>query len=516
MAGRLDARRILIISGAAAVLTLLPYLLANQLAPAGTRFTGFLINPVDGFSYLAKMRQGAAGSWFFTLPYAARPGPGALLFIYYLFLGHLAAWSGLPLLAVYQAARILNAFATFVLAYVLLDWAVEERTAVRFGWALVLCGAGLGWISTLFGHPASDMLIPESIPFLGAFSNPHFPLAMAATLAAVLAVALPGGKTAVRTGVALAAGLVLGAVLPFAAVVPFLVLGLWVGANLLRRERAGGGALGYRPLLSFLGFGVGLAPWAVYDLWLSRAYPMLAAWNAQNQTPSPPPWDYALGFGVVLALAVVGLWWRKTTKPAKTLLLLWAGLGLLLLYAPLAFQRRLSLGLFFPLSALAALGLLQLGAHGAKVRTVAMLAVALAVPSNLLVVGAGVLGAASGDPVFVYTEPELEAYDWLGEHAPPGALVLASSRTGNRLPALLEVRVLYGHPFETPDAERALATVQALFSTASTVDGREQLHDLGVEYVFYGPAERALGHPAWLEGWIPVAVFDGIELYRVP
>ncbi len=43
------------------------YILAYQ--DEGYRFGGFLLNPIDGNTYLAKMYQGWQGSWRFSLPF---------------------------------------------------------------------------------------------------------------------------------------------------------------------------------------------------------------------------------------------------------------------------------------------------------------------------------------------------------------------------------------------------------------------------------------------------------------
>ena len=513
--------QILLISAAAAALTLLPYLLAERLAPAGTRFAGFLINPVDGFSYLSKMNQGAHGSWLFTLPYTAQPGPGTLLYVYHLLLGHLSAWFGLPLLTVYHAARLLAAGGAFALAYLFLEWTVADRPAVRFGWILIILGSGFGWITTLIlDHPVSDMLIPESIPFLASLSNAHFPLALLATLAACFAIAAPGMKRWLRSATGAFSGLVLGAVLPFSAVVPVVVLGLWVGYQwiAIRAHSSGSERRAWRRdnLLPYLTFILMLAPWVLYDLWVSSTHPMLAAWNAQNQTPSPPPWDYALGFGVVLLLAIPGMLKAKAGRDVLALLLIWVGAGTILLYVPLAFQRRLSLGLYFPLSALAAYGLKWLHQRGRSFSRLALAAVALALPSNLLFVGAGVLGVARGDRDLVHTEAELSAFAWLDGHVPANSLVLASARIGNRLPAFADVNVLYGHPFETPNADQALDLVESLYRSTSVTYDIEALRVLGVDFVFYGDDERELGHPGWLQDLTQIASFEGVEIYRVP
>jgi signal peptidase I len=82
-----DLRKAIVLSVGVALLTLIPYVISNSMVDPDSMFSGFLLNPVDGFSYLAKMQQGSSGDWLFHLPYAAEPGEGALLFIYYIHLG---------------------------------------------------------------------------------------------------------------------------------------------------------------------------------------------------------------------------------------------------------------------------------------------------------------------------------------------------------------------------------------------------------------------------------------------
>ena len=52
-----------------------PFLYAWENSGEDTVFGGFLFNPIDGNSYLAKMYQGWRGDTQFTLPYTAEPGP---------------------------------------------------------------------------------------------------------------------------------------------------------------------------------------------------------------------------------------------------------------------------------------------------------------------------------------------------------------------------------------------------------------------------------------------------------
>ncbi len=83
-------RVVLIISCLVIVLITIPYVYAFQAGSAEFDFGGFLINPTDGHSYLAKMQLGFQGGWKFALPYTAEPGEGA----YYSFF--ISVWGILP------------------------------------------------------------------------------------------------------------------------------------------------------------------------------------------------------------------------------------------------------------------------------------------------------------------------------------------------------------------------------------------------------------------------------------
>src|SRR3990172_738043 len=105
------------LSALALLLVNLPYLVAPSLTAPQSNFSGFLLNPIDGHSYLAKMRQGAAEPLEFRLPYAAEPGDGALLFVYYLVLGRVGSRVGLAPLTMVHSARVLGAAAMFAATY---------------------------------------------------------------------------------------------------------------------------------------------------------------------------------------------------------------------------------------------------------------------------------------------------------------------------------------------------------------------------------------------------------------
>jgi hypothetical protein len=123
---------------------------------------------------------------------------------------------------------------------------------------------------------------------------------------------------------------------------------------------------------------------------------------------------------------------------------------------------------------------------------VAAIALGLALPSTLLILLVGLFGAQTRDPALYLTQSEVQALEWLESNTPADALVLAAPETGLLIPAHTGRRVLYGHPFETVNAESEQAQVVAFFqgemqAPATFVEQRQ------VDYIFYGPRERSLG-----------------------
>lgn len=519
MSAHRDLRLAILLAFGAAILTCLPYLVAAGLAPEHSIFGGFLMNPIDGFSYLAKMRQGYEGAWTFELPYAPNPGPASFVYVYYLLLGHVAAWTSLSPLIVYHLARALSAVLMFSMAFLLFRELLPDRKQVWTAYWLTLFGSGVGWLAIPAGVVASDLWIPESIPWLTAYVNPHFPLAAGAYLGAILAMVWSGSRPRIRALLALSCGFLLGAVLPFALAALVPIIAIWLIWELLEARRRGEevNAGNLRTISPFAALLAGATPWLAYDFWLTRTQSSIGAWTSQNITPSPPPGEYLLGYGLVLSLALVGLAGAGLLRHREgRLLTTWMVGTVIVLYIPFGLQRRANLGLFFALAAMASYGIPFLTRGRVKANHVLALVLVLSVPSHLVVMMAGLAGVARGEPLLVISESDVGAFEWLADNASPGALVLAAPVNGNRLPAYAPVRVLYGHPMETPDADRQQALVESLYAWEGP-DPRaiDLLRQTGVRYVFLGPEEREIGLPDWLHSLTIVYSSQGSEIFRM-
>jgi hypothetical protein len=473
------------ISLLAALLTLLPYGLAYADA-GGYRFTGFLFNPYDAASYLAKIRQGYDGRILYTLAFTENPGPGAWLFPYYLILGPLAR---LPLIAIWHAARILGGAFFLTAAWEFFGRIGLSTRARRIAWIILLLGSGFGFLVVPFGAFTADLWVSEYIPFLGLLTSAHFPLASGLILLLAIRIALPAAKPTVLSMItAFILGSVLTAIQPFGFLPIGAALAVWmIGIRILRGRFPEGS------ILHLAAAGFGMLPWAVYDFWITRTLPSFGMWLSQNQTPTPPVWDIALSTGLPGVIAAVSfVRWLAVRAPLRRKLeavpdgvllpTLWLAINLLLLYAPFPLQRRLLLGMWIPLAALAAPKLEGwLFRPALKIRYAVYAAIPL-VAANLIFLAALRINAQSRNPLIFLNGDTAAAVEWLEANA-QGSVVLASPENSVWLPGMAGVRVVYGHGMETPDSGRALGDVETFFASSDEELRARILRDRQVDLV---------------------------------
>jgi hypothetical protein len=493
-----------------------PYLYASRMGGEDYVFGGFLINPLDGNSYLAKMYQGWQGAWRYQLAFTPDPGEGAYLFLFYLFLGHLARWLNAPLLLVFHLARLLGALTLLIVLWRFCVSLFSRTRTRRWAYALAALGSGIGWLLIPFGAFTADFWVAEAYPFLSTFANPHFTFGLALVLWQVIPVARR------RWARALAA-LLLSVINPFGIVIVLIVLGGTLGVRILLNHLGRASPQRRTPLLSLVAVLLGGLPVLVYDVWVTYTNPVFAAWDAQNLTPSPPWWDTLVSLSPALLLALVGAGWliKQNNRPEANgpsslaeqswlIPLVWAGLGLVLLYLPFSLQRRFMMGLYVPLAVLAVVGFDALAKNQNRFRQGMILVLTLSLLTNVIVLFSGLYGARTHDLAIYLTAGEADALAWIEENTPEEALILAGPEMGMFIPGHTGRRVLYGHPFETVDAEEQ---EQALIDFFEASGDDHFLSERGADYVFYGPRERELGEFS-IPGLKPIFSSEDVELYR--
>ena len=479
----------------------LPYLFGALSAGPDRVFTGLQVNPLDGLSYLAKMRIGFDGGWLFHLPFTPEQGQGVFLFTYFIALGHLARILGLPLILVFHAARLIGGFALLWMIYELIARMTEALDLRRRAWWIVALSSGVGWLAAVLGHADSaDLTIPESNTFYSLIANAHFALAAAIMIGMFIVILEMRTFSTGRTIALTVMSLVLAVIQPFAPLAVYGIAGVtllivWWRNRRAHPERSGEAAqskdaLAF-PRSQFIAALVSGSITALLLLYLysaTQADVVMRAWSQQNQTPSPPPIDYVLGYGLLWIFAFFGArqaWHRRSDW--DVLLLVWIIVTLPMLYVPFPLQRRLSLGLHVPIGILAAIGLTEL----VRTRWPRRALIAVTLLTSVFIELALLGGAAVHDPHINLTANEAAALGWLQSHAPHDAVVLASPEMGGFIPAFAGQRVVYGHPYETVNAKAREQQVKDFF--AGTIDRSQMIRDNSVGFIIVGPREQKLG-----------------------
>jgi hypothetical protein len=330
----------------------LPHVRAVALPPRGRAFVGTFLSREDFYNYLGYVQQAEVGRWFLA---NKLDGPGARPVMFNLewwTAGRLSAvLGGRPLLAFW----ILGIAGTVALVFGVDRWLRIAGLGRAPRWRallLVLFGGGLGGVRYVaFGPPAwrSLDLIAGLYPFIEVVANPHFVMATALLVWALLAL-MRGDWRGQALGVLL--GSALGLSRPYDLVLLVGVRGLAVA--LCEPPRAWVHRLA--PL-------AGLLPVVAYLYWLfyrSGAYSTFFA----GYVPFVPL-DFAVAFGPVVLLVLV--FWRPPRRAAATFtpqvhLAAWALLGVgLTTLRPVGYYFQMLVGIGLPLLALAAIGLARIG-----------------------------------------------------------------------------------------------------------------------------------------------------------
>jgi hypothetical protein len=471
-------------------------------------FGGLIYNTIDGQSYFVKMKEGFNGDWRFTLAYSCEKGGGAFVFLYYIFLGHLTRWLGLTSPFVFHFARLINiAILIFAIARLLSRVIPVERWANRVLW-LTCLGSGMGYAAIFFGTLSDNVLVTEAYPFLSIFGNPHFTLGMAIFTAIITCLLeVDTWRMAFIAG---------GLALLLAIVQPFMIVSIVVIAvlnsawNLLRDHR-----LDYRiPILVGLGGGLYL----LYQYWALTTDPILAQWTAQNITPAPAWWDFILCLSPGIFYCIMAVIRRKKLAfQPHPVMIIWLISLAVLTYLPFALQRRFMAGIYIPLISLAILGVTAFLQNGRLTHWLYNLIWILSLPGAILFLLLPVYGISTHNDAFYLTRGERDALSWLNDTGRADSLVLASPSMGLFIPTYTQDCVFAGHPFETLNQETNEIIVTAMYhGVYSTFAANEYLASKGVDYIFFGPRERVLGSPDFLQS-LPVAYSNNeVIIYEFP
>ena len=530
-------------AAAALLLSSAPYLLGAALSSDARVFGGFVLGVDDMYSYLAKMGEGARGEWLFHIVYTSEPHQGALFFLFHLLLGKVAvavaSLGGWPLtetmVLVYHGARIVFGAALLLTVYRFAAMFTLSRAMRRLTFLIVAFSGGFGWLLLLIGQPnwlgssPVDLILPEGFTFLVLYALPH--IALGRTLLLTGFIVLWTNSNLRTSAIAGLCWLAMGLIVPFYVAVAWAVAGAaWLAVTLRRR------AIVWSEILHVALACLIAAPVVIYSLVVFTVNPVMRQWSAQNLILSPHPLHYVMGYALVGLLAILGavyVFRRRDARSGTLRLVAWAVVVPPLLYLPFNLQRRLIEGWQVPLAILASLGLARFvlpawrrsplvqwlihfprySVRGLSRWALTLILLAM-IPTNILLVGSGMLAVAARTAPIFRDGGEVKALDWLATRATYDDVILSSYEAGNYIPARVGARVYIGLGTETARIEDKRAAMKRFFDPLTSDEWRAQfLRDGNITYVFATPAERfSPGDARFLS---PLYQAEGYTIYRV-
>lgn len=556
----LERRWVLCFAGLVMLVTTLPYFIGFANQGVDWQFSGFVFGVEDGNSYIAKMLSGANGDWLFRTPYTAYPQNGVVAFLPYILLGKLAAPPGLhvQLVVLFHLFRVGSGILAILATFDFVSFFLSDIRIRWFALVLAVLGGGLGWIAVLIGRDTwmgslpLEFYSPETFGFLELYGLPHLSMARATFFWGLLVYlrstseGVSSSRRSVARGrTAFHSGLIIGVLWLFTALaqpLTALILGWVIGLHLLAltawqlwrrfKSREPAWNTWWNTVRVAIWAGIIPAPFLLYNALAFTLDPFLKVWTMQNRIISPHPIHYLLAYGLLIPFAFIGARSLIDQNPwPGWLLTAWTLSVPVLAYAPFNLQRRLPEGVWIALVILAVKpfdrSISLVGKAPDKKSTSANLTPALTLPhfrlrrrlrllllmsfpSTLLLIAGGIITARHQvQPVFQPVQ-EVDAYKFLNSEAKKWDVVLTSYETGNTLPAWAAVRVVIGHGPESAGLVELKEKVLGLYQTDTDDSDRfELIREFGIRYIFWGPAERALGE------WDPGDALYLQQVFRV-
>jgi hypothetical protein len=494
-------------------ITSLPYVFGYATSPPDKQFMGLVINVPDHCQYFAWL-EGFRSAHLISNTLTPEPNPPVFFNLLWWTLAQIGNLTGLGYAALYQVFRWVAGISFLVALYGFCALVFDDRSRRRLAFLLAALTSGLGWILVVLKYTLTngellyplDVYVAEGNTFLCILGYPHFIFASALILA-VFGLILVGQRRD-QLRYAIAAGIVaqvLGWQHGYDLIIIYGVLGIY-GALVALRDWA------WPRYLIRAGLIIGaLSIWpALYNVYLTTANPLwdevLAQFaNAGVYTPNPLHLVVLFGLPVIVAAVTWSrtVWLRKWDSP-MLFVQVWFLVGFLLNYIPTDFQIHMLNSWQVPIAILVTKGLYDFIVPSVarwdsriwgKIQRLIVIGFVFAVlPTNIYLLAWRFVDLNRHDyPYYLYRD-EVAAMQWLAEHTSADAVILSSLDAGQYLPALSGRRAFLAHWAQTAGFFDKQERVTQFFD--AKIDDAERLATLqtfGVDYVFYGPGERALG-----------------------
>ena len=481
----------------------LPEIITIATTPDDMVFNGTFVNIDDMSVYLSAIRQGSEGKWMFTSQFTPEPQQPILAYIPFLMTGKLQNIVGGSTLLWYQSLRVASLLFALYGISKLASGIFPHQPQIHLSalWIL-LFGSGISWLlmASVDDIPAfsADFRTPELNLASSTLSAPHFLIGIGCQALILYAVMNILTKPRIFDLAKLFIFLsLLTLSYPFLIPVDGLIFVALLSFQGIKQRGIPWKKLGYLvsgslPMIFFLFY---------YGIVLTNNSSLASTLVENNQIEPPNLLGLISGYGLILFFALYGT--RSLGNQVnQNLLLIWIILNLLCLYLPVSFSGRFVLGLFIPLSLVAALGIekivkIRLNWKSSKMLkspdSLRKILVILTVPSTFLLLF-WTVSSAQSNPNYPYYLPKREviALKWLADHTTEEDLIFADYPISNFIPRYSPARVFLGHLNLTINLKEKISLQQKFWDSTTDPAWRSKLiEDWGITYLYVGKFEIA-------------------------
>lgn len=447
-------------------------------------FGGLIFNPIDGYSYLAKMQQGSSGEISFQLPYSSQENGSIFIFTFYILLGHISRLTGIEIPIIFNVFRIgIAILCFFSIDQLLRNLFHQDDLYLKSAFISLLFGGGLGWIYFLFGDLPIDFWVSEAYIFLSSISNPHFILSF--LILGFLLKLILQEKVDIKSSVLFfILSIILSSISPFASIIFCFVLMVDILQN---RNKF------FQKLKIFLSFTFPAFIVGGYQYFSIKNDPILRAWDQQNVTLTPGFINLIFGlspFFIGIAIMVYLNIKNKIqiSKPIW-LMIIWILFTICMAFVPFNLQRRFLVGIYLPITIVfwyTTKSYIQSNQKRLK-NAIPYILIGSVIISNLIIFVGSTSAINNKDDIFFIRNNVSSAIDWMDRNIEKNSVILSDESNGLKIPALGHYKVVYGHPFESIRADEMKLNVSNIWTgQMSEENAKEFIIEYDVDYVFCG------------------------------
>lgn len=521
-----------------AILTSIPYFTGQLSTPDGWQFSGSITVPdgakVDYYSHMAQMWQGSVFDFDNNILFTHEEHAGLpVVQNFYYYLGAIATITSLDFATVYHNAQfvltILMVLAIWAFAsrYLKADgerWIATLFATVVMGWSWILFFIAPDMVAQPEGTPI-ELWLSDAYNLLGVLVLPHFPAAIILQIIAFLTfdtwLQHPNLKYIFILTIALLADAIIQ---PHVVLMTFPMFGLITVYHFFIKR-----TLRFKDVLWLMVPALAHGGIAVIQYLMIISDPVWKTFSEQNQTLSPAPIYYILGYLPFLIPIVLG-WryiWQEITNDKRWLLpVIWVLIVVVLLYLPFPTQRRYLVGVQVPLALLATVGwykvvLSRIAESWRPLVNIPYIAAGSLALIMVLFVNTTQLSDPNSVQGVYYTSDELAASEWIIYNTDVDDLLLTTfdwDTTGNggKVVAMTGRRVFVGHWIETKDFDLKREQLTIFYDPETSDEWRQMfLSDIGAELIWYDEFVENFGewHPIQADYLTQVIESDTVQLF---